>query len=200
MQQQFLKQLRGTKCGGDGILVERHLSIRDFNLFSDGSTLTTTLTTNAGFAKAETNATVLQWAATKVVAVGFEFYLPFDYDESNDLLELHLKAGMGGSTDTPGLTANIYRKRDGLALTADLGPLTAKVRTGNVVATAALAIATTTLKNTYFDLSGLKNKGGDCFICKITPGAHGTDALNVYGVKVRLRSDIVAYSEVSPNR
>lgn len=199
MQFQFLKEMQGLVTG-DGILVERHLSLRDFNLFSDGSYLTTTLTTNPGFAKGETNATVLSWAATKVVAAGFEFYLPFDYDESKDILEFHMKAGMGGSTDTPGLTANVYRKREGIALSADLGPLTAKTRVGNVVSTAALAIATTGLKNVYFDLSGQKSKGGDCFTMKIVPGTHGTDALNVYGVKLRLRSDIVSYSSASPLR
>lgn len=195
----FLKMLQGI-VSGDGVLVEKSMSLRDFNLFSDGSSLTTTTSTNPGFAKGETNATVLSWAATKVIAAGLEVRIPFDYDESQDVFELHLQAGMGGSTDTPGFTANAYNKRNGVALSADLGPYTAKTRVGAVESTAALAVATTASKSIFFKLSGAKLKGGDTITFKITPGAHGTDAISAYAVWIKYRSDIVSFDPASPKR
>ena len=199
-QYNFLKMLQGV-ITGDGVLVEKSMSLRDFNLFSDGSTLTTTTSTNAGFTKGETNATILTWAATKVVAVGIEVHLPFDYDESKDEFEFHMQAGMGGSTDTPGFTANVYSKRNGVALTADLiAGAAALSRVGAVESTAALAVATTGSKSVFFKVSGKKLKGGDTLTFKITPGAHGTDAINVYAAWIKYRSDIVSFDPASPKR
>jgi hypothetical protein len=185
---------------GDGFRRELPLPLRDFYLASDGSALTTTLTTNPGFALAETNALVMQWAATKVVAAGINFYLPRDYDQTADELRVRVFAQMGGATDTPTLALSAFRKRLATALTADQGPFTGKAESPGVSPlTAAQARRRSSLSNTLkvaeFDISKKSCQPGDLFTLTLTPAAHGTDALNVYGIAVMFRTTLALYTE-----
>lgn len=179
----FLKMLDGLVTG-DGFRRDLGIPLGDIFLFSDGSRLTTTTTTNAGFAMAETNALMVTWAATKVVAVGLNFHIPGDYDQSKDEVTLYLDVQMGGATDTPTFTGNIYRKRSGSAISADLGPVSSGTM-GSTSSRVSLALTTLALQ------------GGDNITVKLTPAAHGTDAIRLLGVYVRYRGDLVLFTESS---
>ena len=163
---------------GAGLKREKVLALRDFHLDSDGATLTITLSTNPGWIKAGTNMTVLSWAASKVVVAGFDFTLPADYDKTNDYLKLKLKFKMAGSTDTPTVAVAAYADS---APTTDLAP------------TALTALSdTATWKEIVLSSNGLE--AGDVIHLAITPGTHGTDAIEVYGNPIlEYKSDLVAY-------
>lgn len=186
---QFCKQVNLIKGGGDGFRRDIIVPLREAFLFSDGSTLTTSLATNAGFAMGETNALVLSWAATKVVPAGYSFVIPGDYDESADDLRVRFLGQMSGATDAIALTINAYRKRAGAALTADQGPFTTK-GTDNVAAT-----FTNTSSIRHIDMNGKSNRANDIITLKITPPAHNTDAISIYGVVVRYKSNLALYTE-----
>lgn len=195
----FLKQAGFNRGQGDGFRRELPLPLRDFYLASDGSALTTTLTTNPGFALAETNALVMQWAATKVVAAGINFYLPRDYDQTADELRVRVFAQMGGATDTPTLAISAFRKRLATALTADQGPFTGKAESPGISPLTAAQAPTLNLSNSLkvaeFDISKKSCQPGDLFTLTLTPAAHGTDALNVYGIAVMFRTTLALYTE-----
>lgn len=191
----FVREVGECKTG-DGFRRDVDLDIRNAYLPSDASALTTTLTTNPGFAVAETNAIVLQWAATKVVAAGIDFPIPGDYDLSKDELRLRLLTQMGGATDTPAFTVNVYSKRKATALTADLGPFTAKAENAFGGPASTNFAGSATAANAIVDISGKGLKPGDVLYIKITPGAHGTDAINVYELIARYRGDLALFNEI----
>jgi len=174
-------QLRGINQWQSlpGIKVEKPLPIREFHLQSDGSTLTTTITTNPGFDVFETNLVGLTWAAAKVVAAGYTIQVPHDYDEANDHLIVKVKCLMSGATDTPTIAIEAFVDDDP---STDLAP----------DAITALS-ATATWKE--IDLSGNSLTAGDIVQLTFTPATHGTDAIEVYGMKMEYKSTLVAYSK-----
>lgn len=172
----FLSQLNGI-ITGLGFIREKSLPIRDFHLDSSGADLTTTISTNPGWDKLGTNMTGLAWAAAKVVAAGYNFSLPLDYDKTNDYLRIKIKCKMAGSTNTPTIAVAAYKDS---APTTDLAP----------AAITALS-STAVWKEINLDSKGLA--GGDVIHFNLTPAAHGTDALEVYGIKIEYKSDLVAY-------
>jgi hypothetical protein len=174
----FLKKLNFIVTG-NGFLREKILNISNFHLDSTGAPLTTTLTTNPGFDKLGTNMVGLAWAAGKVVAAGIDIPIPMDYDESKDVFKVKLKFKMAGSTDTPTVTVAAYKDDDS---TTDLAP----------TAISALS-STATWKE--IDLDGNDLQGGDTVHISLTPGTHGTDAVELYGVKIEYASDIVAFNK-----
>ena len=175
----FLFGLR-TLITGQGFKKVQPISIRDFCLASDASTLTTTLTTNAGFDMKGTSSKsiVLSWAASKVVAVGLTVQIPDDYDATNDYLKLRLKVMSAGSADTPTFTAAAYV--NGAA--TDLAP-------------DASAAISATLGWVEIDLSSNSISPGDVLTITLTPAAHTTDAIDVFAAKLEYRSDLVFYSD-----
>jgi hypothetical protein len=175
----FLRKLKAQNTIGPGIRVERVLPIREFHLQSDGSTLTTTLTTNPGFDVFETNLVGLTWAAAKVVPAGYTIQIPEDYDEDSDSLIVKIKCLMAGASDTPTIAVAAYVDD---ASTTDLGP----------DAITALS-ATATWKE--IDLSGNSLTAGDIVQLKFTPAAHGSDAIEVYGMKMEYKSFLTAFSK-----
>lgn len=179
----MLHKLKERIVQGKGFLKNQPISILDFHLASSGAALTTTLTTNPGQAKTDTNFTTLSWAADKVVAAGLNFVVPDDYDKIKDHLKLKLKAAMSGSTDTPTIDAVLYNDDDA---TTDLDPTIS----GALSATLAWI---------EIDCSDQGLEAGDCVHIQITPGAHSTDAINVYGAKWEYRSTLV-YADRSSAR
>ena len=172
----FLKRLEGL-ITGDGIWRDIPVSIRDFHLESDGATLTTTTTTNPGFAKEGTNLTTLIWAASKVVEAGLNIQVPGDYDESVDKLSVWLLTKMAGATDTPTITVEAFKHSDP---TTDLAP-------------DAVAALTSTYAWRQIDLDGNSILANDIIHLTLVPGTHGTDIINIAAVKVRYRGDIVIF-------
>lgn len=195
----FLKQVGLTRGQGDGFRKEIDLDIRNAYLLSDGSALTTTLTTNPGFAAAETNAMVIQWAATKVIGAAFDFPVPRDYDQAVDELRVRAFVQMAGATDTPTLSLSVYRKRLATALTADQGPFTGKAASPGLSPLTAAQAPTLNLSNALqvveFDVSKKVLQGGDVLYFNLVPGAHGTDAINLYGGVVMYRTTVALYNE-----
>lgn len=198
-RENFLKELGDApNLGGDGIRRDLDVDIRNAYVPADASGLTTVLTTNPGFAVVEGHAIVVQWAATKVTSAGFDFYVPADYDQSADELRLRALIQMGGATDTPALTVNVYKKSPGAALSANLGPITAKTYSAGLSPLTAGQSANFAASNVatvaVFDVSKLGVKAGDTLYFEIVPAAHGTDAVNLYELVVRHRSTLVTYN------
>lgn len=179
----ILHKLKERVTQGKGFLKNLAVSLYDFNLASSGAPLTTTLSTNPGFDKADTNLTILSWAASKVVAAGLVIQVPDDYDSAKDHLKLKLKAAMGGATDVPTITAAAYSDSAG---TTDLAP----------DATAALSATKAWVE---IDLSSNSLSAGATITLALTPAAHTTDAINVYAAKVEYRSTLV-YADRSSTR
>lgn len=167
---------------GHGFYREKILPLRDFHLDADGATLTTTTSTNPGWTKVGTNMTGLAWAASKQVACGYDFAVPDDYDALKDKLIVKLKLKMAGATDTPTVTVAAYSDA---ASTTDLAP----------TALTALS-ATATWKE--IDLSDNSIAAGDVIHFNLTPeAAHTTDAIELYGIKLKYKSDLAAHLRTS---
>lgn len=134
-----------------------------------------------GFKAVETNGLALAWNGEDVTEVLVETVVPVDYDAESDELKLRLLVQMGGATDTPALTADVFRKRAGAALSADL----AVANTEDASATASWLV---------LDISGKGLQAGDVVQVFVTPeDAHDTDALHLYGVEWEYRGVIVNY-------
>ena len=156
-----------------GVVVCEPIDLADFRE-SDGTASTLTAL--------ETNGFGIQWAAPNVDVRVLIVRLPESYSASGDKCELRLLAQMGGSTDTPAIDAAVYRKRAGAALSADLDP--------TISADLSSAAAYVTI-----DISGNSCQGGDILVIKLTPEAHGTDAINVYGAELLYSSCLVPYDK-----
>jgi hypothetical protein len=167
-----------TPEGGDGILVVRPVPHSEWVLASSGASLTTTLSTNPGIDKVETNISVFAWQADKVVKAGLTFGCPIDYDETTDNLKLRFLALMEDTTDTPGLDATAYLSGAG---TSDLDP----------TISAALS---TTLAWVEIDLSGNDLTFGKSIEIQVFPEAHSADDVYVYATQWEYNSMIVANS------
>lgn len=198
-RENFLKEMGDApNLGGDGVRRDIDVDMRNAYLPADASALTTTLTTNPGFAMFETNGMVLRWNAGIVVAAGFEFYVPADYDQSADELRLRALVQMTGATDTPAWTANVFKKTPGSALSANLGPITAKTYSAGLSPLTAGQAANFASSNAaavaVFDVSKLNVKAGDTIFVTLAPAAHGTDGAILYELVARIRSTLVTYN------
>lgn len=133
---------------------------------------------------AETNLRVLSLAANTTAVGTVNFLVPRDYDEASDAFFLKLVAASAGATDTPLLTATIYRKRPGSNI-ATVGTFTASSN----LASAAAALR--------FSVIGKGLQRNDALTIVITSAAHTTDAVLVYGVEPSYRSTLVSYNETT---
>lgn len=160
---------------GDGFWQDQDIDLREVYLHATGATLTTTLSTNPGFAMVGTNNLMLSWAAGKVVKAGLQVNVPGDYDESSDELSIWILAKMSGSTDTPTLTFEAFKHS---ASTTDLAPS----------ASAALSSSYQWLE---INLDGNSIAPNGVLGLTIVPGTHGTDAVQIAAIKMRYRSSLV---------
>jgi hypothetical protein len=171
----FLKKCAIFIRQGEGFLKNAPIDIHNFCLGADGALLTTTLSTNPGFVAVNTNILSFAWAADKVVAAGLAIQVPDDYDSAKDHLKLLLKAKMGGTTNTTTAIAAAAYKNES---TTDLG----------ITQTADLTDHPVWVE---LDLSGHSLVAGDNVSIKLTPEAHGTDAIYVTAAKLEYRSTLV---------
>lgn len=129
----------------------------------DGNTTPTLLRVNGATDKALR----LTYAATVVTEIQFNpFVYPSDLDDTQPVV-VNIVAAMSGATDTPVLTVSYF---EGVGDT-DAGGNTAAV-TGTNPATYSRSISGADI-----------NPGRGASIC-ITPGAHNTDSLYIYGAFV----------------
>lgn len=171
----FLKKCRIFIRQGEGFLKNLMVPLHTVHLASDGAPLTTTLSTNPGFALVDTYTTALSWAASVVVAAGIRVDIPDDYDSSKDHLKLRMMGKMAGSTDvTTGIDAIVYINGS----TTDTDP----TKSGYLSSTDGWI---------EIDLSGNGLEAGDVLQVNIFPEAHGTDAVNLSTIKFEYRSTLV---------
>jgi len=159
---------------GDGFYRDVPINLREAFLHSDGATLTTTLTTNPGFAMVNTNTLVLSWAAAKVVKAGLQFQVPGDYDESLDVLSVWVKAGC---SDAPTVTVEAFVDS---AATTDLAP-------------DAISALTTAYAWREINLDGNGLLANDIVTLTFVPGTHAAAAVNFSAVKMRYRGDLAIF-------
>lgn len=187
----FLSHIKALVTGGgrdsagnakmdSGFLVSKAL-----NLASDLRTaagLTLTAATVPAVLLTETNGMTVAIAASQTAGGSFTFQVPHDYDEATDELKIRVMAGMDGATDVPTLDATIYRKKAGVALSADLNP------------DASSALAAATAWKTI-DASGLGLVRDDVLTINLVSGAHTTNAVSIHAVELQYRSTLVSYHE-----
>lgn len=176
----FLAQVKDIVTG-NGFLRRTQIPFASVFLASDGSALSTTISTNPGMDLFDTNIIGLTWAAAKVVPAGISIMIPKDYDESEDYCKLVFRAKMGGSTDTPAIDATAYHEDDGAT---DLDPTIS----GDL---------SDTLGDVSIDLGGNSFSAGDHITVAPFPEAHGTDAVQVYSIALEYRSTLVYFDKDS---
>lgn len=170
----------GNARNDGGFLVTDALRLPGDLTTIDGLTLTGA--TVPAVLRTETNGMTVAGAASTTALGSFTFQVPRDYDEATDEFKIRVLAGMDGATDTPTLDATIYRKRAGVALSADLNP------------TASAALAADTAWKTI-DGSGKALKRDDVLTINILSGAHTTNALSVHAIEIVYRSCLVSYEQ-----
>jgi hypothetical protein len=107
---------------------------------------------------------MIQWAASSSIEIQLpSVAIPIDCDVTK-AATLKIRAKMGGATDTPTITANVFPGVGG----ADAGTATAALSATAANLTVAIAASTLTV--------------GDVVSVALTPGAHTTDALDLYAV------------------
>lgn len=180
-QYNFLKQLGQIPTpGGDGVRITKH-----HNPVADLRTVAGLVLTGATgplVANVETNALVVQVAASTTPAGSFIFEIPKDYDTVSDELKINILVNSNGNTDTPTLTCTAYNKRAGAALSA---ALTVKA------ISAAVPSSTVKAAERTIDLSGNSLQPGDVLTINLVTGAHTTDAINIYSVETQYKGAIV---------
>lgn len=118
----------------------------------------------------------IQWAATSVIEITAEQFLtPPDMDVTKTST-LNIICSMGGGTDTPTLTVNAFPGVGGV----DFGSATAALN--NTVTNRSVAFAAN--KFGSFGVTGFSS-------FSVTPGAHGTDALNIFGMFLQYSKKLV---------
>lgn len=137
---------------------------------------------NGNLAASETNLVVFSSPASTTTIGTVNFTVPRDYDEATDHLSLHLLAASAGATDTPTITATVYRKRAGSNIA------TAATVAGSV----ALTSAQQTVK---FFMAQKGFKRDDTLTIVLSTTAHTTDAILIYGMEPVYRSTLVSYAE-----
>lgn len=107
----------------------------------------------------------LAWAATSVVEIANDFVYPPDLDEASNV-EVHILAAMEAANDTPVIAVSYFENVGD----SNAGGNTAAI-TGTSVAEYSVAIAHANV--------GATPKAASV---GLTPAAHGTDALYIYGI------------------
>lgn len=158
------------------------------NNFADIASKLAEVTTLLSGTADETSARVLK-VEEAVDTIGFiRFHVPRDYDEATDTLRLRVLASqLTLSTDNDvELDAELYRKRAGVALSADLAP----AKPGTVLST--------TEQWVEFNFSRLSLRRDDVIQIKlITDGHNDTDGEEVliHDYELVYRSTLVSYDE-----
>lgn len=145
-----------------------------------------------GMTADETNARVLKIEDDIDTVGNIVFPIPRDYDEATDELRLRVLASqLTVSTDNDvKLDAELYRKRAGVALTADLAP--------SFTADSAVPILSTVEQWIEFDLSQLSFLRDDVATIElITNGLNDTDGEEVliHAIELVYRSTLVSYDD-----
>jgi len=123
----------------------------------------------------------IRWAASDSAAVNISIPVPGDYldkrndPDKSDHFKIILLVAMGGGTDAPTILADGVRHRAAETIDA-------------LDADASAAVSGTPLQEVECDLSRQDIRSNDAVTINLTPGAHTTDALLLYGAWFEYRS------------
>jgi hypothetical protein len=133
----------------------------------------------------ETSFYGLEVAANETDLGTLMLVVPRDYDADVDKMRVRFLCNSAGTTDAPTITAAVYRKRAGAALSSDLAP----------AASAAIskASATTGTAWTEIKIESEDLEPGDALFITFTLSAHTTDAINFFGMEVAYIGDLAYY-------
>lgn len=138
------------------------------NAAGNGGLLASDTTPIFEFTNGDTDSALrLRWAASNSDPIVFQVPLPPDLDEAA-VVEVHLRAAMGGATDTPVISADSYFNEGDTKVEDDSAAIT-----GTTAAEYTISIAAADVP-----------AGAQTFTCELTPGAHTTDTLLIYAVWV----------------
>jgi FlaG/FlaF family flagellin (archaellin) len=154
----------------------REISSNDIPAYTDtplanqpdgfGGLLCTTTTPALEYVNGDTDsAWRVLWAATGVDPVAFQVPIPPDLDTGEDVT-LHLKAAMGGSTDTPKIDIDTFFDDGDTKVEDQSIDLSGTTYTEYTITIAAADIPS----------------GAQTMSCELTPQAHGTDTLAITGL------------------
>ena len=134
-----------------------------------GGILTKDSTPNLEFTNGDTDSAIrLDWASSNSDAVPFQTALPGDIDTGQPLY-VDFYADSAGATDTPVLSLDTF---------FNVGDTKVEDDTGAVGATPAVVTAT-------IAAADIPHAPFLTMSVEVTPGAHTTDALYVYGIQIR---------------
>lgn len=108
----------------------------------------------------------LSWAASNNDAIGFQVPLPPDLDTDGNV-EIHLRAYMAGSTDTPVISADSYFNEGDTKVEDD-----------------SAALSSTAAEKTITIAAADVPSGAQTLSVELTPGAHTTDIMYVTAIWV----------------
>jgi hypothetical protein len=134
-----------------------------------GGLLTNDTTPNLEYTNGDTDSAIrLDWAASNSDPVAFQCTLPGDIDTEQNLY-VDIYADMAGATDTPVISLDTFFNVGDTKVEDDTG-----------AASASPAVITATIAAADVPFSPFLTMS-----CELTPGAHTTDVLYVYGIRVR---------------
>ncbi|HDZ37691.1 MAG TPA: hypothetical protein ENH62_05300 [Marinobacter sp.] len=135
----------------------------------------------------ETNFEGLRVSSSQTTLGDLTFLVPSTYNPIIDRMYVRFLVKSSGDTDTPTIDATLFRKRAGTALSADLDP------------TISAAIPTDTVNAAWVEITveGQALNPGDAVTFVFTTGAHTTDNVDVYAVKVEYFGDEAAFYEIT---
>lgn len=120
---------------------------------------------------------IVRWAAGDAAAITLACEVPGDYNETIDKLHLRLKVWKSTAGNTGiAMTGVMAAVRNGVDVTAS---------TVLVVSNAPVISDAVTPSILDFDFSGDSLKGKDSLCFKITPDAHNTCVIDLYGATLR---------------
>lgn len=139
------------------------------NIAANGGLLASDTTPVLNLTNGDTDSALrLTWAASNSDAVTFQAVLPGDVDTGQPLY-VDVYADSAGATDTPVFSLDTFFNTGDTKVEDDTGAVASTVS----VVTATIAAA------------DIPNAPFVTMSCEVTPGAHTTDALYVYGIRVR---------------
>jgi hypothetical protein len=161
-----------------GVTREKFISIFDFRK-TTGIAIDATVTEEPHYT-ASANVEIMTWAADDVAAAKTYVQIPDDYDAITGTMNLKLWALQTGSTNVITIALNAYQIRNGVVVGADISADDYALSQSGVADTPEeLSIALTT--------TGLAK--GDVLYIHLTPSAHGTDSIFVYGMMLEYSAE-----------
>jgi hypothetical protein len=178
--------------GGDPQSMKRVINLDPMVNLRTSAGLVLTAGTVPSIAALETNALGVQSAANGTALGTLTFRVPEDYDPVSDFCSVHLDVVSGGTTNQPTISGTAYRSRPQINYPGGNQQAGAALTSALTVGTSApINISTNHPLEVAVDLSGNGLQPNDCITVNLITGAHTTDAVNVYGLAVQIKSNFV---------